>query len=373
MGEPAEIIMSETTPPTNGQPEPHSSPSAAATRAAHPGGVLEYLSRLSIGQMTLALVLALFVWQWLDAHRQISGMQQELARRLTEMDGNNKANQVLVTHSQEVTRELGAKVAALEAAASEAQSQREALEAMYQQMSNTRDETTLAEVEQMLMIASQQLQLAANVKAALIALQQADGRLQRMDRPSFTSMRRAISADMDRLRALPSVDTAGITLHLDNLIGSADTLPLNHEVGSQPKLSVAPAPIAAPGEGSWQHLWREIWQEAKHLVRIEDMRKRELPLLSPTEAYFLRENLKLRLLSARLALLSRDETSFRSDLKAAQEWVKRYFDVNSAEGKQALTALQKLASTNIAIDLPDVTASLEAVRAYRVAHEKAVK
>jgi uroporphyrin-3 C-methyltransferase len=374
MGEPADPIMSETTPTPNGHPEPHSSPDVAATRVAHSRSVFDYLSRLSIGQMTLALVLALFVWQWLDGQRQLNVMQQELAKRLTEMDGNNKANQVLTRQSQEALSELSNKVTALESANAEAQSERAALETLYQEMSSNRDETALAEVEQMLMIASQQLQLSANVKAALIAMQQADGRLQRMDRPALNTLRKAINADMDKLRTLPTVDTTGITLRLDSLILAAESIPLNHEVSPTAAQPATPAPAVAPAnESSWQHLWREIWQEARNMVRIEDMRKREMPLLSPTESFFLRENLKLRLLSARLALLSRDETSFRNDLKAATDWVKRYFDANSTDGKQALTALHKLGTASIDIDLPDINGSIETVRAYRIAHEKAKK
>ncbi len=77
------------------------------------------------------------------------------------------------------------------------------------------------------------------------------------------------------------------------------------------------------------------------LVRIENTEKQEMPLLSPTQTFFLRENLKLRLLSARMALLTRDEVSFRRDLKTAQEWIKRYFDIKSNESAQALGALAK--------------------------------
>lgn len=118
---------------------------------------------------------------------------------------------------------------------------------------------------------------------------------------------------------------------------------------------------------------REIWGEAKTLVRIENTQKRELPLLSPTQTFFLRENLKLRLLSARLALLARDEASFRHDLQAAQEWVARYYDTKSTQGDLAVTTLQKLRVSSINIALPDISASLEAVRNYRISREKAAR
>jgi uroporphyrin-3 C-methyltransferase len=108
-------------------------------------------------------------------------------------------------------------------------------------------------------------------------------------------------------------------------------------------------------------------------VRIENTEKHELPLLSPTQTFFLRENLKIRLLSARLSLLSHDEASFKRDLKSAQEWISLYFDTRSNDGSQALLSLQKLEASNINIDLPDITGSLEAVRNFRISLEKGAR
>ncbi len=328
------------------------------------------LSRMNLTQMTLAVLAVIFLWQWVDGHRAISDMQQQLARKIAEMDGASKANQVLLEQSQGEVRELSAKVAALEARYAEAQNQRAALEALYNDLSVSRDETALAEVEQMLMIAGQQLQLSANVKAALIAMQSADSRLQRMDRPAFNGLRKAIGQDMDKLRALPGVDITGINLQLDSLIADVDELPLVYQQRVTKKAEAAPT--AAPkGETALQRLLREIWQDVKQLVRIEDTGKAEIPLLPPNQEFFLRENLKLRLLSARLALLSRDEDGFREDMKTAQGWIARYFDGRSNEVVRAQAALKKIAASPVSIELPDVSPSLQAVRNYRLTHEHA--
>ncbi|MEJ1958113.1 MAG: uroporphyrinogen-III C-methyltransferase [Nitrosomonadales bacterium] len=217
---------------------------------------------------------------------------------------------MLVTQGPDATRELSAKVALLEAHYAEAQNQRAALESLYQELSSSRDETVLAQVEQMLLVAGQQLQLSANVKAALIAMQQADDYLKRMDRASLNGLRKSIARDMDKLRALPNVDVPGINLRLDNLIATVDTMPLAQDV-RLPQEAKAAAPVTAIEPG-WQRLLHEIWDDVKHLVRIENMQKKEMPLLSPTQTFFLRENLKLRLLSARLALLARDRNQFQT-------------------------------------------------------------
>ncbi|MDQ3267826.1 MAG: uroporphyrinogen-III C-methyltransferase [Pseudomonadota bacterium] len=344
-----------------------------APAASSHNSVENIISRMSVMKMVLAVVLVVFLWQWFDTHLQINNMQQELARRLAEMDGNNKANQVLITQVKESMRELSVKVGVLEAHSAEAQNQRAALESLYQDLSGSRDETVLAEVEQMLMIAGQQLQLSANVKAALIAMQQADDRLKRMDRAALNGLRKVISRDIDKLRTLPDVDVPGINFRLDNLIAEVDALPLVQDIAhvSQEKSVITTTPVRE--ESAWQRLTREIWEDMKRLVRIENMQKRELPLLPPTQTFFLRENLKLRLLSARLSLLSRDEKSFRHDLQSAQEWIVRYFDAKSTRGLQAVTTLQKLRESSINIEMPDVSASLEAARNYRTSLGKGLR
>jgi len=323
------------------------------------------ISRISIMRIVLAAVLVVFLWQWFDTHRRINGMQQDLARRLAKMDSNNKANQLLTTQMQESMRELSAKIGVLEASSVEAQNHRAAQESLYQDLSGSRDETVLAEVEQLLLIAGQQLQLSANVKTALIAMQQADDRLKRMDRAALKGLRKVINHDIDKLRTLPDVDVPDIKFRLDNLIAEVDNLQLVQDITHVPQEKNIATIAPVSDEVAWRRLLREVWEDMSRLVRIENTQKLELPLLPPTQAFFLRENLKLRLLSARLGLLSYDEMSFKYDLQLAQEWIVRYFDVKSTSGALAVTTLQKLQESSINIELPDVSTSLEAARNYR--------
>lgn len=356
--------MNEQTPP-----QENATPETPATGPRARLSVADVFARISVTQLTLAVLVALFLWQWLAGHMAIGDMRRELAEKIAQMDGVSKANQILLERSQDQVRELAAKMTALEAHQAEAQNQRVALEALYNDLSDNRDETALAEVEQLLLIAGQQLQLSANVKAALIAMQSADARLQRMDRPAFNGLRKAIAQDMDKLRALPDADIAGINYQLDALMVAVDELPLVYQQrNSRKEVAQAAAPA---NETAWQKLLRDIWQDARQLVRIADTGKAEIPLLPPEQEFFLRENLKLRLLSARLALLSRDEESFRHEMKTAQAWTARYFDARSGEGANMLAGLRKAATASIAIELPDISPSLQAVRNYRLTREGA--
>lgn len=371
------------------QPEKVEPDTSAMPRPARKTPVTGFFSRISITQLTLVVMVVVFLWQWLDERRIINDMQQQLAKKIAETEGISKADRLLLTQSQDQASELYAKVAMLETRYAELHNQRAALESLYNDLSVSRDEIALAEVEQMLLNAAQQLQLSANVRAALIAMQSADARLQRIGRPSLKDLRITIGQDMDRLRALPNVDITGINHQLTKLIAAVDELPLAYQQRvANEKLLMEPLAIrpgeqtmpakplvmpVQPDETSGQKLLREIWQELKQLVRIENTGKDELPLLLPNQEFFLRENLKLRLLSARIALLSRDEVVFRQELKTTLQWTARYFDTRSPAGSAMLGGLKKLASSSISVELPDLSPSLQAVRNYRLTREKAAR
>ena len=319
--------------------------------------------------MAVALAAAAFsAWQWHDSRNRVGGLRQELARRLAENDNQDRESRRIAEQVRQAVADAQVKLGVLESRLAESQNQQIALEALYQELSRNRDEGAYAEIEQSLFVATQQLALAGNVKAALIALQNADARLQRMDRPQVTALRKAINRDIERLKAAPHVDTVAISVRLDNLIGQVDRMPLAMEMRPPPEQAAAEAP--APGAPWWTRLWRETWGELKQLVRVQHMSQPDVPLLAPAQSYFLRENLKLRLLGARLALLSRDAESYKSDLKAARDWLNRYYDKGNSDVAYALGALRNLHEAEVSIEVPDIAGTLEALRALRVTRER---
>ena len=128
----------------------------------------------------------------------------------------------------------------------ESQAQQAALEALYRDLAPSRDEIALSEIEQVLLVASQQLQLAGNVPSALTALQLADAKLQRLDRPQFVPLRRALSREMDQLKAVPFVDVTGLGLKLDQAIAGVGTLPLAMDERLPPPVADAAPPADEP-------------------------------------------------------------------------------------------------------------------------------
>ena len=316
---------------------------------------------------TVALVLALAgVLAWLDVRHDTQALRTDVAQRLANTDaalGQAKARESDLGNE---LRDAQAKVALLEARLAESQSQQAALETLYRELAPSRDELALTEVEQVLVLASQQLALAGNVQAALAALQLADGKLGRMDRPQLAPLRRSLARDMDELKAVPFVDVGGISAKLDQAIAMVDSLPLAKDERLPP-----PQPESNPAnDPSWIKFLRDIWADAKSLVRIEVSDRPPAPLVSPPQAYFLRENLRLRLLAARLALLARDDKSFRNDLTAANGWVTRYFDTRAKPVQVMSSTFTQLAATQMPVAMPDLSRSLEALRALRIPREQ---
>ncbi|MBC3864143.1 uroporphyrinogen-III C-methyltransferase [Undibacterium jejuense] len=391
-------INSGATAPTSSAEQP------AMQTAATPVQVVVKEANWTQPAYLLSGVLAvLLAANWWSSQNQISTLREEVARRLLSADTTSSETKILAKNVQETTKEIQTKVILLEGKQSEAQSQQLALEQLYQDLSKNRDEWALAEIEQVLSTASQQLQLAGNVPGALIALQNADSRLAKSDKPQFITIRRAIAKDIEKLKALPSLDLPGIALRLDSVIAQVDRMPLWVDEKSVVTATPPKAPLRVLSKSqnahgsdktdksgklvksvtnsdedvgdvtwsmrmqdAWQSFSSEMWGEVKQLVRIRNVETPDALLLTPTQSYFARENLKLRLLNARLALLSRNETVFRSDINAAQDAVAKYFDTRAKQTQTVQALLVQVQGSNLSIEMPSLSESLNAVRNYKV-------
>jgi uroporphyrin-3 C-methyltransferase len=352
-------------PPAPESPAPEPAAPASRWRAA----LGRARQRVDLRIAAVAVGLLLLAGLWLDTRGRINTLQKELVRELAEAGSISKESRQLAAQATQSVRDLEFKIGMLESRLSETQNQRLALEALYLELSRSRDERVLAEVEQILLAGSQQLQLAGNVKAALVALESADSRLQRSDGAQFATLRRTIARDIERLKSAPFVDVVGMSLRLDTLAHQADEFVLAmYERPAQP-----PPPTPRGEGGMLVQLAREAWHDVKGLIRIQRVDSREVPLVAPGQEFFLRENLRMRLLSARIALLARDETAFKADVRSARDWLQRYFDPGDRQVGAALSALMRLAETDVSIDLPDISASLGAVRQHKLARERGLR
>ena len=373
-------------PAPNAAATPDTPPAPPAPPAASAPKLSDTLQQpLVLAVVILFILLAGQTW---SSHNQVRSLREEMARRLQKGDASNAETGALARNVVEANKELQSKVSLLESKQQEAQSQQLALEQLYQDLSKNRDEWALSEIEQVLSTASQQLQLAGNVPGALIALQNADRSLSRSDKPQFITIRRAIAKDTEKLKALPMVDSVGVAVRLDNVMAQIDTLPMLADekptLPAPPEKKVKPmaAKPAKAGKGAsapveqtspwlqalqdtWYSWSGEMWTDVRQLIRVRSVDTPDALMLSPTQAYFLRENLKLRLLNARMALLSRNEGAFRADLIAAQDALVKYFDTRAKQTQTVQALLRQVQGSNLSIEMPTLADSLNAVRNYK--------
>jgi uroporphyrin-3 C-methyltransferase/uroporphyrinogen III methyltransferase/synthase len=400
----AESTANSTPDPIASTPQPAgvnpSSTMDSTSTMAERSEKKAFWSRPAYLAVTIVILLALLIAQWWSSQSKLTALREEVARRLHDADAVNNETKLIAKTAQESGKEILSKVSVLEAKQSEAQSQQLALEQLYQDLSKNRDEWALSEIEQVLGTASQQLQLAGNVQGALIALQNADSRLAKSDKPQFVTIRRAIGRDIDRLKSLPALDLTGIAVRLDSIIAQIDHIPLWSDEKSVVTAVAPKAPLrilpktknstkngrkskdglgdnnanadgsdnsfSARAQDAWQSFSSEMWSEVRQLIRVRNVENPDVLLLAPSQAYFARENLKLRLLNARLALLSRNEGAFRSDLIAAQDALTKYFDARTKQAQTVQALLRQVQSSNLSIEMPSLSESLNAVRNYKV-------
>jgi uroporphyrin-3 C-methyltransferase len=320
--------------------------------------------------LVIALIaVVLLAWQWLDTRQRLTALELSLSQKLSSFDVRNVETALTSKKAEEKVDQTTARLAVIEQKLAESQDQLEALQTLYAEFANNREESTISEVEQLLVIASEQLQLASNPKTALIAMQTADSRLQQLDKPQAIQLRKQLAKDIARLQALPAVDVVGDSLRLEVMAAEVEKLPLMSDHHPRVKQTTAPNQQAS----RWQRLAGEVWQDMRQLIRIERIDRPEPPLLTPEQTFFLRENLRLRLLTARIALLQRDEATYRADLTAAEGWIKQHFDTSDSTVQNTIATMQQLANSSISIQLPDISDTLNAASRYKLFLQKGGK
>ncbi len=278
-----------------------------------------------------------------DTARRMDGIQAEVDRSLNEARREQRSEMKNLQAQQQAVEDSVALIRA--------------------QMGRSQDGWLLAEVEYLLRIGNQRLQLQRDVPTALAALMAADERLQGLADPGYLPVRKALAQEMEALRSAPPVDMSGVALKLATLGNRVDDLPLagaryvpaDERMGERPAAGVAE---------DWREVPKLIWGSVKDLVAIRNASNPATPMLPPEQQYFLQQNLRLVLESARLALLQSDPDNYRVSLETARRWVLAHFDQDDAATMSMRDELDALLQKDIRPQLPDISASLRLLRQH---------
>lgn len=321
----------------------------------------------SLAALALAL-LGLFaaglLWQ------RLNFTQLELARR--SQDAGIEAGQArsMAEQTQQLTQSLQARLALAEARLSEVTLQRSQLDELMASLTRSRDDTLVHDLSSNLRLAYQQAQLTGGLAPLVAALQSADERIARAAQPRLNPVQRAIAQDLERLQLAPLNDVAAALTRIDELSRQVDDWPLLHaqsvpitpQVALQPLATANPdAPWTSDMGQWWTQRWNWLWQHAtaqfQSLVRLSRIDSPQAALLAPEQSFFLRENIKLRLLNARLALMARHGDVVRADVQVVQDLLQRYFRTDAPQVMEATAALGRVIeqTKDTEVPRPDAT------------------
>ena len=340
------------------------SPPATPTAApAAPQGVSGTVVAVVAAVAVAALVVSGMLWQ------RLGHTQEQLARQTAEAQAQAIEARTVAREAQEVARETATRQTGNGTRLSEVALQRTQLEELMQSLSRSRDENLVVDIESALRLAQQQAQLTGSAEPLLSALKSADQRITRAAQPRLAPLQRAIVRDMDRIKTAAITDTPALLNRLDDLVRLVDDLPTIYAVGpSYNKRSTAAPASSTPADAapSWwmdglQRAWEVVRDEARNLVRVSRIDQPEAALLAPEQSFFLRENLKLKLLNARLGVLARQTDSARADLVAATVALNKYFDPASRKTQNAATLMQQVTQQLRSVEIPRIDDTLAAL------------
>lgn len=370
---------------------PHAAPAPPpvmqmAHAAMHSAPLRNPFTLFLIAACALSILISGLLWF------KLSHIQETLARQSADAGAVSVEAKTLAKAAQDAAREASARQSVMETKLSEVALQRTQLEELMQSLSRSRDENLVVDIESAVRLAQQQAQLTGSAEPLLAALKSADQRISRAAQPRLNPLQRAIAKDIDRVKATALSDTPGLLIKLDELARLIDDLPLSNgtplthkDVGSNQngakdasKNSAAPggtavaravsASAASSAPASlvqmpalptwlrtvWAALSGSVRDEARSLVRVSRIDKPEAALLSPEQSFFIRENLKLKILNARLGLLARQIDSSRADLSAASTMLTQYFDASSRKTQNATALIGQMQLQMKALELPRV-------------------
>ena len=349
--------------------------------------LLAWIAAVAFGVMSVAA----FVSAW-HTQQRVKALEQELVKRQQDSQSDATEARVAAKQALDSARDLNGKLGVLDERVAESQMQRSQVEDLIQSLSRSRDENVLADVEASLRVAMQQASLTGSTDPIVTILKQSDERLARYNNPRLERIRRAIARDLDRVRTASAVDVPSLTIRLDEAVRMVDELPLvstperataagraaaasaaasaqSTRVAAKAASAASTATSAPPPAwvASLQHAWEgfsvPFLTELKQAVRVTSIEHPESALMTPEQSFFLRENLKLRLLNARLAILSRQFDLSQADLQQAQTALDRYFDHGSRRVVAVSDLLRQVSAQARQVSFPRPDDTLAAISA----------
>ena len=342
------------------QPEPAPQPQPIVIQQKSSGG-----RGIATGALVLSLIaLGASSFLFVQGQNVLKQQEMRIGQYLNQAALGNSENAVLLQSALAKQAELDAQLNKILQNESDTAQTLDGIHRAYAELLKGRVNWLVDEIEVTLNTASQQLLLSGNVPVATAILENVEQRLSRFEQPELLPIKQAISQDLAALKNRPYLNVSATALRLDRLESAVDSLPLlvDSTMNAQ---NAEPAPTSKAGS-FWTRAWNNTSELVKSMVEVRKLDNNDAMLIGAEQVFYLRENLRLRLLDARLALLQHNSEVYQHGLAAIEETVKRYFDVQSPNTQTWLKEVDELKSVEIRMVSDEaLKASLAAVRDYQ--------
>lgn len=342
---------------------PPASHSGDGKRGGSKGGLLALV-------LVLILAIALIVvawqgWQRLDSQQQrineLSQQAENSATQQTVSDLQSRFESSESERAQALEGTLEELHGELDSYRSDVNSTLDDVLRQLSQAQDTDDRDWLhAEAAYLLRLANQRLQLEGDVDGAAALLRTADARLADADNPALTAVRREIANELAELDGVPRVDRTGLYLALNAQQEQVASLRLSQEVEERAVTSG----IEQPPTGTFQRQLARFGEELKDLVMIRHHDEAMETLVTPEQESYLRQSLRLIIEQAQLALLKEEQPLYEASIDKALALLNGYYDVEREATQSAIARLQELKQAEIEPELPDISASQQAMASF---------
>ncbi|MDP2573015.1 uroporphyrinogen-III C-methyltransferase [Vibrio penaeicida] len=209
----------------------------------------------------------------------------------------------------------------------------------------------LAESDYLVKLAGRKLFLEHDIVSATKLMESADQRIAALNDPSLVPLRRAMANDITNLRSLPLIDRDGLVIALTSLQLQVDGLPLANAI--LPEAPVVEQQEVSTDINDWQqNLKTSLGEFSEQFITFRTRDGNVIPLLSPEQHFYLRENIKAKLETAMKGVYTEQGEVFSTALKVAHEWSTLFFNLDDPAVQKFNQRIAALGKQNIQVNYP---------------------
>ena len=309
------------------------------------------VSPMLVALVVIGLLLAVYAhWRFGQFDERIDRVRRQVAELRTTQDQIEARAQTLAADLESSRTTWRAELRGLREVPGQLDALGRSVEELHARTESPQRAWVRAEALYLLELAERRIKLERDVQTAIVAMESADARLATLDDPAVREVRTTLGLELAALRAVPLPDIADVLQRIGRLEEEIPGLPVIGVPASQARRDKP----QAESSNDLARAWRRVRQALRDLVSIRRIEPATARLVTQEEESLRRQHLELLLFGARVAAMQPDGAAYAQSLRAADVWLRQYFDTSTPEVEAAARDLAALELTIIEPPLPAV-------------------